>query len=160
MKKKKWPIVFGTIVIIFLTFVLIFLAFFIINRFSSTGKSVEQITVVPLPLEQKDKINQLILSSELIKDIPKNYPVSLRFFSFENGQRIWHDEFIIGSNKKPVIYLALHTKYIQELNNENFCEVIQRANKNKDLGFYSDNHKAVLLIKYSGMLKYRSCLGI
>ncbi|MBU4117082.1 MAG: hypothetical protein KKG94_04995, partial [Nanoarchaeota archaeon] len=63
------------------------------------------------------------------------------------------------SNGKPEISLTLHSKYISELNENNLCEIVKKANNNRDLGFYSENSKAKLFIKYAGMLKHRDCFG-
>jgi len=147
------------ILIIILGFLLLLAIWFIIsNQSPSTGKSVQQIDVVPLNPEQKQKVIDVLSSSEFVNDIPKNSPISIRFFSFSGEQRIWNDGFLIGEGE-PVIYLILHSKYISELNENNLCEIIKKANENRDLGFYSEYSKARLLLKYSGMLKYRKCFG-
>jgi len=59
-----------------------------------------------------------------------------------------------------VIYLTLHSKYIEQLNTTGLCDTIKLANENKDLGFESEYSPTNLLIKYSGMIKYRDCFGI
>ena len=162
MKNKKRVKIIGGIQII----VIIFLLVFIFSKFSSTGKVVNnnQVEIVPLSPEEKQKVIQTILSSEFIKDVPKKDPIALVFFDFANGQKIWQDGFLIGQNQllsqgEPSIYLTLHSKYIYELNNNNLCEIIKKANNNGDLGFESEYNKARLLIKYSGMLKHRDCFG-
>ena len=145
---------------IFLIITIIISIGLIINKFSTTGKSIgTQIEVVPLSSEESAKVKAILDSAEFANDVPKKNPIELRFFSFKNGERIWHDAFLIGGEKEPAIYLSLHSKYINELNENNLCEVIKNANKNKDLGFYSKYNKASLFIKYAGMLKYRSCFG-
>jgi len=53
----------------------------------------------------------------------------------------------------------LYTKYISELNGVNLCEIIKQANKNGDLGYHTEYNKAILLIKYSSLLKHRDCFG-
>jgi len=160
MKYKKEIIIFGAIII-----ASILLTFVFNNIVPATGKSVSsQIKIIPLNPEQRSKVMQVLTTSEFAKDVPKKSPVSLTFFDFVNGERIWQDSFLISdgqllSNGKPEIFLTLHSKYISELNENNLCEVVKKANKNKDLGFYSENSKAKLFIKYAGMLKYKGCLG-
>lgn len=149
--EKRWLIVTGIILVAVL--VMLF------NKPPATGKSIQQIEVVPLPLEEKQIVQNVLVSSEFAKDVPKNEPISIRFFSFKNGQRVWHDEFIVGNQKTPTVYLILHEKYIFQLNENNLCEIIQEANRNGDLGFYSESSKAMLLIKYAKMLKHRDCFG-
>ncbi|MAH03865.1 hypothetical protein CMI39_03715 [Candidatus Pacearchaeota archaeon] len=158
MKNNK-KIIIGIIILI------IILSFFG-NRFFSTGKSIntQEIEIIPLSIAEKEKVIQTLLSSEFIKDMPKKESISLRFFNSENGQRIWQDGFLIGKDQllsegTPAIYLSLHSKYISEFNQENLCEVIKRANANRDLGFYSEDSKTKLFFKYSSMLKHRGCFG-
>src|SRR3989338_3497575 len=160
-------------IVISLLIILIMLAGLFFFKFGFTGKSVveQNADIIALSAEHKSKIIDIISSSEIIKDIPDGKVISLRFFDFVNGDRIWQDEFLLTNNQsqhqllgenasQPEIYITLHSKYISEITNNNLCEVLKKANKNRDLGFYSEYNKAVLLIKYTGMLKYRECLGV
>lgn len=115
--------------------------------------------------EEINKIRNAILSSEFIGALPEKGIISLQFFNFENGQRVWLNKFLIGKNKiltsgTPEIFITLHYKYIAELTSENLCEIIQTANANGDLGAWSDLSDAKLALKYAGLIKYRDCLGI
>jgi len=146
--------------------VLIVFLIFLSNKSPPTGKSIgtQQVEITPLSAEQRSKVIQTITSSEFIQDVPEKYPIALRFFDFKNGQRVWQDGFLIGRDQlltdgTPIISLRLHSKYISELNNENLCEVIKRANQNGDLGFNSEDSKAKLLWKYKSMLPHRGCFG-
>ncbi len=156
-------------VIIAIVLGVIIIGVFFFFKFVGTGKVVssgnnQEVKVVPLSQEEREKVAQTLLSSKFIKDIPKEYPVALSFFSFEENQRVWRDSFLIGQNTllsegNPAIYLSLHSKYISEFNGNNLCDIVKTANKNKDLGFYSDYNKLNLFIKYAGMLKHRECFG-
>ena len=164
MKNKKRVFIIVGIIILIISFVLVIN--FITNKFFPTGKSVksQQVEIIPLSSEERQKVLQAILSSEFIQDIPEDAPISLRFFNFENNQRIWQDGFLIGQNQllskgNPAISLIMHSKYISELNQENLCEIIEKANKNNDLGFYSEYSKPKLFLKYSSMLKHKECFG-
>lgn len=127
-----------------------------------------QIVSCPSPSlssNEVEKIKQAILGSDFIKDLPKNGVISLTFFTFCNGNRIWQNNFLIGKNQilssgTPDIYLTLHSKYISQFNGNNLCDVIKSANANGDLGSYSDLSDTKLMLKYSGLLKYRDCFGI
>ncbi len=158
MKKRAIVIILIVVTLIIVT------GIFFFNQPSKEGILTQDIKVVPLSSEERQQVVVAVISSEFIEDIPKKYPVAITFFSFENGERIFHDSFLIGkqgflTEGKPEVYLSLHSKYIKELNQENFCEIVQRANKVGDLGFYSESSKVSLLIKYRGMLKYRECIG-
>jgi hypothetical protein len=115
--------------------------------------------------EEINKVKTAILSSEFIGALPENGVISLQFFNFENGQRVWLNKFLIGKNKiltsgTPEIFITLHYKYIAELTPTNLCETIQIANANGDLGAWSDLSDTKLALKYAGVIKYRSCFGI
>ena len=142
------------------------LASFTVYQFPLTGNLIdtEGYKVIPLNTEQRGKVEQSVLASEFVNDLPKNDPVFLRFFSFESGERVWQDGFLVGregilTQGNPSIYFSIHSKYIPELNEQNLCGIVQTANRNGDVGIYSDYSKARLFLKYVGMLKHRDCFG-
>jgi hypothetical protein len=131
---------------------------------NSNANSNYQVKYSPLTPEEINKVASTILSSEFIKAIPEKEPISLTFFKFENGERVWQDGFLIGRNQfltegSPGVSLILHSKYISQLNGNNLCDIIKQANNNRDLGFESKYSTASLFLKYAGMLKYRDCFG-
>lgn len=157
MKHKKRVIIISIII-------LAIIASILFRNFYATGKSIQQIEIIPLSSAEITKVQNVLVSSELIKDVPDNEPIALRFFSFENGKRIWRDGFLIGNNQLltsgvPSIQLILHSKYIEEFNANNICDIVRKAKQNGDLGFYSEHNKASLLWKYKSMLKHRGCFG-
>jgi len=158
MVKKK--------VIIVLLILIITVSVFAYNKFSPTGNisnNFQQVEIVPLSQEQRAKVFQGFSENELTKDIPEKNPISIIFYDFSEGERIWRDVFLISegnflSQGEPSIQVIMHSKYILNLNGDNLCEVIREANKNGDLDFHSDHNKASLLLKYSSLLKYRDCI--
>jgi hypothetical protein len=139
------------------------------NPPSNTSNSPTTQLYIPkktsLTVEEVSKVRNAILSSEFIGALPDNGIISLQFFNFENGQRIWLNKFLIGKNQiltsgTPEIFITLHYKYIEGLTATNLCETIQTANTNGDLGAWSDLSDTRLALKYSSVIKYRSCFGI
>ena len=133
------------------------------NEGGSSG-TTNPIKVVPLTDEQRQKVIQTIKESDFFYDIPEKDPISIRFFYFEEGQRVWQDTFYMGHGElldsaQAGIKLTLHSKYIDELENKDLCTVIQTANSNRDLGFDSPYSNSKLLWKYKSMLKHRDCFG-
>lgn len=131
----------------------------------TTGNTVEsgKVNFQQISPTQRQAVVQEVLSSELLKELPEKAIISLRFYDFKNGERIWQDEFLVGKNGfvdggVPDFYLILHSKYISEFNN-NLCEIIGKANRNKEFGFYTEQNKAKLLLKYASILKYKKCLS-
>ena len=165
MKHKKIIIIIGVVLIISAILLLDKSGMISTENKSTTGKSINQeVKYVPLSQVEIQKVADTILSSEFVKDVPEKDPVALTFFKFENQERVWQDRFLIGKNQlltegTPSAYLILNSKYISELNGDNFCDIIKEANKNGDLGFESEYGNVKLLIKYSGMLKHRECFG-
>ena len=156
MKKK----VFFIIIII----AIILVGIFLFNKPPKERLLTQDIKVVPLSSEERQQVTVAVISNEFIKDIPEKNPITLTFYSFEGGERTFHDSFLIGkqgflTEGEPTAYIYLHSKYISDLNEDNLCETIREANKNGDLGFYSEHNKVSLLIKYASMLKHRECLG-
>ena len=157
------------LIVIGIVFLVLVLSFFVYDKFlleTETTVNIQQaqVEIVPLSQAQVEKVASILLTSEFIKDVPEKNPIALQFYDFQDGERIWQSGFLIGENGlliqgEPAVFLYLHSKYIEEIDNSNICEVIKRANQNGDLGFYSEHNKAVLLIKYSGMLKHKGCLG-
>ena len=162
MKRKKRLIIIGV-------FLVLVLSFFLYDKFlSETGTTINiqqaQVKIVPLSQAQVEKVASILLTSEFIKDVPEKNPIALQFYDFKDGERIWQSGFLIGGGRllasgDPSVYVIIHSKYISKLNENNFCEIIMEANRNGDLGFHSEYSKASLAIKYSGMLRHKSCLG-
>lgn len=133
------------------------------SNLSPTTKYIIQKT--SLNEEEKNKVKDAILSSDFISALPAGGVISLQFFNFENGQRVWLDKFLIGKNQiltsgTPDIFITLHYKYISSLTSTNLCEIIQTANSNGDLGAWSDLSDTKLALKYASVIKYRDCFGI
>lgn len=133
------------------------------NSAGQTNKSVSS-PIPTLNSEQMNLLNQTISSSEFIKDLPENGVIALQFYDFSGENRIWRKSVLIGKNGflnsgKPDIILKMHSKYIYDLNGANLCDVISSARTNGEMWAESDESNAKLLFKYSGMIKYRECLG-
>jgi len=113
---------------------------------------------------QKTLISQTILASAFVKDLPSDGVIALRFYDFFLGERIWHDDILIGktgilSSGTPDLVLIMHARYISQLNGGNLCEVIQAANAAGEMWTESQYSNTKLMLKYAGMLKYRDCFG-
>ena len=55
--------------------------------------------------------------------------------------------------------VIIHSKYISELPSSSLCDIIQKARTNGDFAYDTQLGDAKLLLKYSGMIKYRDCFG-
>lgn len=134
---------------------------------NSTEVVIEEATVVPYSLteEQMILLKQTISICEFVKDMPNGGIIALKFYNFNlAGERVWTDRILIGKNGilesgEPDLTLMMHARYTSMLNGTNLCEVLTEANTNGEMWTESDKSEASLIWKYSGMMKYRSCLG-
>jgi hypothetical protein len=129
-----------------------------------TGNAGAQVQITPLSSEQINILAQNVLSSEFIKDLPNNGAIALQFYDFVNGERVWQNGFLIGKDGflnqgQPDIVLIMHSKYISQLDGTNLCDIVKAAQTNGDMWVETEQNEAKLLLKYSGMLKYRDCFG-
>jgi len=109
---------------------------------------------------------KVISSDGIVKAVPEGSAILLRFYNFDSGQREFEKSYLITTGKivegngDSEITLLLHSKYLKELTNKNFCSIIKKANTNGDLGFETEMSSASLAWKFRSMLKYKECLGI
>ena len=112
------------------------------------------------------RLEEVMSEQPIVKDVPEAGRISLKFFHFTEGCRIWDKGYILSDGKinsesgDPDIYLTLSSDYVDEITESNFCEVIKMARNNGDLGQYAEASKTTLLWRYKSMIKYIDCLGI
>ncbi len=156
-------------IVILAAVILIAASFFVLGEKAAEKSSVVKTNNPPivhssLSQAQIEKVTDAILSSQFIKDVPEDNPVSLTFYTFQNGERVWQNSFLIGNNQilqsgTPGVSITMDSKYIFELNSTNLCDIIKEANKNGDLGFASNYSTSTLFLKYITLLKDQSCFG-
>jgi hypothetical protein len=103
----------------------------------------------------------------MIKDLPDEATLNLGFYNFYSGYREWEKFFILtkgdaveGDTKEYDLMLAMHSKYLTILNNNNLCSVIKTAQNNGDFYTETDLSTPALLWKFGGMMEYKDCLGL
>lgn len=103
--------------------------------------------------------------SDLVKDLPKDATLLLRFYNFNSGEREWEKSYVMkkgvvveGMSEADIIFI-MHSKYLDTLTNKNFCNIIKLAKENGDFGIETKLSKTALLWKFKVMYKYRECLG-
>ena len=113
-----------------------------------------------------DNLVGILSGNQMIKDLPSDAVLLLRFYNFNSGERAWEKSYVLRKSEvkegfvdKADLTLALHSKYLSQLTTDNFCSIIKSAKQNGDLGAYSELSTAALLWKFKSMLKYRECFG-
>jgi len=111
-------------------------------------------------------IEQAFSGSSIVKDLPKDSVVLLRFYNFENGEEVWEKSYILekegvkeGYTDEADIILLIPSEYLVQLTNKNFCGTIQAAKSNEELGIRTELSTAKLLWRFKSMFPHRKCLG-
>ena len=122
-------------------------------------------SIDPYILPDFDRLSNILINEQMVKDLPSSGSIRLRFFHFLGDCRKWDKSYLITKNKVEEkdsttdIDIWLHTNYVDNVQPNNLCEVITQAKAHNDFGQSSSLSRTSLLIKYSSMLKYRSCFG-
>ena len=114
-----------------------------------------------------DNVDDYLEETSLVKELPEDSMILLRFYNFDSGDREWEKSFVLTKNnvyegtlENPDLTLALDSVYLKELSSNNFCGVMSKANKNGGLGVSSSLSKAGLLWKFKSLNKYKGCFGL
>ena len=106
-----------------------------------------------------------IKNVDIVKDLPKDSVVSLKFYNFNTGKRAIDAQYVIssgqarlGSADNPELEILIHSKYFSEMND--FCKAFKNAKESNDVAYWSNINSAKFLWKYRKMMKYRDCLGL
>ena len=155
---------------------------------NNEGQGVKKYVSKPVIIN-KDNFQSYLTRQGIIKDLPDNAKILLKFYNFNGGVREWEDSYLITKGK---IELATSLDEgddfctqkedvcgspegvdvtVEDIDIEiilssdyipklgNFCSAIKEANKNGDLGFEYKGSKTKLLWKFRGMNEYKDCLG-
>jgi len=172
----KDPIIFRKMkkrLIVILVVILVGLALVLLPKNSSqdisvgkpiTGKAYHYTKPVQITYEN---LPAFLSKNNIINDLPEDVTILLRFYNFNSGEREYERTFIItrgnvkeGNLDDPDLYLDIHSKYLNEWNSANFCNIMTKANNNGDLGFTSKLSTTKLLWKFKSLTKYKSCFGL
>jgi hypothetical protein len=101
----------------------------------------------------------------IINDIPRSGNLRIIFYHFFEKQKVI--DYIIYitkgnievSNEPADIDIFISSDYVAKFDGTNLCNTIQVAKNKGDLGYTLNLSKARLLLKYSSMMKYKSCFG-
>lgn len=124
----------------------------------------------PAPVVKPDyaKLEGMLSKNSMISSLPEGSKLLLKFFNFNSGERQWEKFFLLqkglvketsNPNEEADIILSLHSKYIPQLTETNFCSIIQTANANRDLGFETALSKTALAWKFKSLYGERACFG-
>jgi hypothetical protein len=111
----------------------------------------------------RDELKEYLVQQQIVKDLPKDAIILLKTYRIENNEWVYEKNYVIkkgsvsiGTTKTPDIIIYLYSGFIAE---EDFCVSIKNALNNGQMSYESMKSDLSLLIKYSGMLKYKNCLS-
>lgn len=121
--------------------------------------------IPPIPVNYTNLVKELPKQA-LVQAIPSDSEILLKFYNISSGSKVWEKSYALtkgsvretSSEEKADIVLSLDSKYLKDLTNRNFCNIIQKANNNGDLKIETDLSDASLAWKFKSMYEYRSCL--
>ena len=86
-----------------------------------------------------NNLKRVFSSSDIVNDLPKDASIVLSFYNFNTELRQWEKTYTIkkgevidGKIEDPDMEIIIHSKYLEPLNNKNFCSVFQEAKENRD----------------------------
>lgn len=140
------------------------------NKISTpSANTVSKPPSSPVLINYSNMENELSKNS-IVQAIPQGSEFLLRFYNFSSGERQWEKSFALSStdvreitdvsNFKADIILTLDSKYLKSLTNNNFCQIIQSANENGELGFETELSSVALAWKFKSLYSYKSCFGM
>jgi len=139
-------------------------AYYITGLNISSNQTAYAVKATPVTYEN---IENVLSGNSMIKILPENSAISLKFYNFNTGGRVWEKSYVLrkglveeGTATNPDITLSMHSKYFNELTDQNLCSTIKNAKSNNDLGTEMHISYAALLWKYRNVLKYKDCFGL
>jgi len=163
--KKEWIV--GLMIFIAVILLTVFASFFLGDKSSpaSGGSGGSGVSVPPIPITY-DNMEAMLSKNAIVGALPEGSVIFLRFYNFNTGEREWERSFIMkrgevkeGYFEKADITMILHSKYLAQLTDRNFCSVIKSAKANGDLGTETELSTTKLLWKFRSIRQYRDCLG-
>jgi hypothetical protein len=109
----------------------------------------------------------LLEGEELVKKVPSNGNIRLRFYHFAGNCRIYDAAFLLQDGKVlasnpsiPDIDIWMHSDYVPKFTGGNMCDLTAEAKSTDNLGYLSNIGTVTLLWRYKGLVGYRDCFGI
>lgn len=111
-----------------------------------------------------DNFAKELSRTALIRAIPSNAEVLIKFYNFNSGTRVFEKNFIIKNGnlqettqESAEVAILLHSKYISSLTNKNLCSTFKTANRAGDMAIETKLSTASLAWKFKSMAKYKDC---
>ncbi|MBI2047294.1 hypothetical protein HYT26_03995, partial [Candidatus Pacearchaeota archaeon] len=164
--------VFIVLAIVLVLVIAVFLIKPFINGINGAPTKSTQTATTPATPITYSNIEQQLSQNSMVKALPDDAALLLRFYNFGTGERQWEKSYVLkkayvkemkegaAENEKTDIILSMHSKYLKKLTNRNLCSVIKNAKANGDLGFDTALSTAQLLWKKGSATLTFDIIGI
>ncbi len=124
--------------------------------------------IVTASEEDYQRLEEILPQNEIIQLLPESARIKLSFFNFNSGSREWERTYILttgnaiqgeASLSEVDMALIMHSRNLPLLKGDNFCEIIQSAQRNGDFAMETEKSTVSLGWKYKSIIGYRDCLG-
>ncbi len=119
-------------------------------------------------LEDYSRIEKVMSQNEIIQKLPDKARILISFYNFNTGSQTWERGYLITKGSLTLVdsipsdldmKMAMHSRWLSELNNNNLCLIIDEAKAVGNFGVELVKGKTSLLWKYKSLFSYRDCLG-
>ena len=107
---------------------------------------------------------EVISKNSMIKALPKDEKILLRFYDFNSGERTFDKSYYLSAGRieetkdeSAEIVVLMHSKYMNGLTNKNLCSTFKKANQNRDFGIESSLSDVKMAWKFRALMKYKDC---
>src|SRR3989344_3462288 len=153
MNKRVYSIIVISLGILAIASILLFAGKF--QHFNAVQNSDSQKTSGRTIQVNEDNLASYLSSLNLIHELPRSALISLRtdkeYYTIRKGS------VIEGKAASPDISVYLPSKYVSGLGD--FCPTLFKALSSGDLRIELHMSKAIAILKYAKMYKYKGCLG-
>lgn len=125
-------------------------------------------TIITASEEDYQRLEDILPQNEIIQKLPEDAKIKLSFFNFNSGYREWERTYILtrgnavqgeASLSEVDMSLIMHSRNLPLLKGDNFCEVINSAQRNGDFAMETERSTLSLGWQYKSIIGYKDCLG-
>jgi hypothetical protein len=149
-----------------IVFICILILLVSLGVYSLLPKKIQKSVSSPTIAVNYSNFEKVLSKSSMIKDLPNEGEILLKFYNFNTGERVFEKTFLLKKEriveteqKDSEIIILLHSKYLKELTNKNLCNIFKKANLAGDLSIETNLSKTSLSWKFKSMIKYLECLS-
>lgn len=151
MKNKKMLLAAGIIIV-----AMIFILIFVLSQQKNEISDANSSNAAPIKLTESN-FAQYMSYTDIVHALPDS--ASIQLLTTDSKYIITKGSIEKGVAENPDITITIPSSYLST-SSDKICETLSNAYNNGDLSFSLHISKISAAWKYSGMFKYKNCLGI